>query len=79
MACAEYLAWAQAQPVAGSSDVSPDLLAAALHAATGELRVDLSTLVTDADASIGAGRASGSQPASLAVLGDMTTADRACS
>ncbi len=41
-ACAEYFAWAGAQPEAGTTDDNPDVLAAAAQAATGQIQPELS-------------------------------------
>jgi hypothetical protein len=77
LACAEYLAWLEAQPTAGTRDLSPALLAAATQDATGQLQIDLATLSGDVTAESGSSGIAG-LAAAAAVLKDMETADAAC-
>jgi len=77
IACAEYLAWLEAQPTPGSSNVSPELLAAATQDATGQVQIDLATLSGDITADIAPGGMGGLVGA-VTVLDDMEAVDAAC-
>jgi hypothetical protein len=78
LACADYLAWEQAQPLPGGTDVRSGLLAGAVRDATGQLRVALSTLQAAASSEPRGGPGSTSASASAALLGDMTAAAKDC-
>jgi hypothetical protein len=77
LACAEYLAWLEAQPNSGSPDLSPALLAAATRNATGQLQIDLATLSGDVTAENGSSGIAG-LAAAAGVLKDTETVDAAC-
>jgi len=77
IACTEYRAWLEAQPKPGSSNVSPELLAAATQDATGQLQIDLATLSGDIAAETAPG-GTGGLVGAVAVLDDMQAVGAAC-
>jgi hypothetical protein len=79
IACAEYFAWVQGQSSTGFFSNGAGLLTAAVHAARGQLLIDLDQLQADVSAASAPGETTGGLVAAQNVLGDTTVVDRACS